>query len=699
MSFMKKATLLSNIFYVLFFFIYWKIFSIGISNYPFPDETAAFNIFTIKNFIGGIYYYWHDFIGRPTAIAWLALPIKFSKLLHIDPWISLVGARLINGIAIMVCLAFLIKSILPRISFLASTAISSLLLSSVLVSLGTTAIKYYWLVDQSIYGFSFMTFCLLMGSFLHMILQEDNKKNWQILFFFSLYIGAHEINLASGGLILIICLISLFIYKEDSNKNRLYLIKYLSIIYIIIACLIIFSPSVNARLQFFPIEKSWQQSIHLGFVAGFFPLFEIFLGIKGAIIPIILLGITIGWFHGYSFPEFNSKIKKYKVLALLLPIIIALLLSQLMAILSSRYLGLMDPFYNFFDAKIYSLIKNTEYVQLPTRQNLYAYNLMFTGIFIAGILIGFLIKEFKFIIIKKNINKYFFYCIGIFSIIWILWIITFSSTFSIALKWDLIKRIREVSAWLEPLKQPIGFNNKRYLEEPPPLLYSEWGWDKNPIGHPKGTTYPLGIALQTMYRLNEAVIFVPCQIINSKDPCIFENKIWRVRELNSEKIDLKYIWINKVDKNIHRKNSKEVIFSQDHDKNYLSSISFSKSDKTLIKISITIDDINDDINKIELIAASSKNKKMVSFNLKNKEINFINNDATVLDGSIKELSNIKNKKKKFNLSARFVVADQEPNFKIVLLSHSNNPRSNLPIVVSDTKIRILDTGTNKKIKH
>ena len=96
---------------------------------------------------------------------------------------------------------------------------------------------------------------------------------------------------------------------------------------------------------------------------------------------------------------------------------------------------------------------------------------------------------------------------------------------------------------------------------------------------------------------------------------------------------------------------------------------------------------------------SSKNKKMVSFNLKNKEINFINNDATVLDGSIKELSNIKNKKKKFNLSARFVVADQEPNFKIVLLSHSNNPRSNLPIVVSDTKIRILDTGTNKKIKH
>lgn len=660
-------------FSVIFLFIYFKISSIGISNYPFPDETAAFSIFTIHGYFKGVGYYWYALIGRISAMMWLGLAPIFSKLTNIDPWTTLVFARLTNWIFVLVSLIFFLRCILPRISIFVSIIVSSILLSNALISIGFTGIKYYWLVDQSIYSFSFGIYCILMG----LLLKEINKSNFFIyilLIFFFLYLNSHEIHLISGGLILILIFLKILnneFYKK--NKKSVFFIIAL-LIYLFSVNIQIFSPSLNNRYKFFPVEKTWLESIQLSYQTIFFPLKEIYLGLEGAVLPIILLGIGIGFWNGKP-----KRFEKIKIL-LIFSIIVPFILSFVMGFLSYRYFSLMDPFYNFSDAKLYTLVKDTGFITLPIRQNLYSYNLFFLSIFIFGLILGFYLKEINFFF-EKKIFKVCFYSIIFISVFWLTNIIKSSETFIKANQINIKKDFTKISNWLEPLKEKNNANNKYYIEEPPPELYSEWGWDKNPLGHPKGTTYDLGKVLEIIYKLKKPVIFVPCQIIDEKKICIQENRHWSVKEINSEVIGLDKIWLKK---NNYYDNSK---------KTHILTLDFERKKNTLIEFEITLKKIDPEKNNILLELNAPFNRSTVNFNTGLNKITSQNSGAFFLNGNISSLNNKNEIKTK--IAGRFVIMDDFPLFNLNLIIISQDKIE--PIIeIEKTKIRILETGDQRE---
>jgi len=655
-------------FSLIFFFIYFKIFSIGISNYPFPDETAAFSIFTIHGYFKGVGYYWYVLIGRISAMMWLGLAPMFSKLTNTDPWTTLVFARLINWIFILVSLTFFLRCILPRLSIFVSIIVSSILLSSALISIGFTGIKYYWLVDQSIYSFSFAIYCILMG----LLLKQSNKSNYFIyilLIFFFLYLNSHEIHLISGGLILMLIFLKI-LHNEFYKKNKKWIFFIIAfLIYLFSINIQIFSPSLDSRYKFFPVEKTWLESIQLSYQSIFFPLKEIYLGFKGAVLPIILLGIGIGSWNGKP-----QQFKKIKIL-LIFSIVVPFILSFAMSFLSYRYFSLMDPFYNFSDAKLYPLVKDTGFITLPIRQNLYSYNLFFSSIFIFGLILGFHIKDINFFL-KEKIYKVFFYSFIFISFFWLTYIIKSSETFIKANQINIAKDLKKISRWLEPLSEKNNINNKYYIEEPPPELYSEWGWDKNPLGHPKGTSYDLGKVLEIIYKLKKPVIFVPCQIIEEKKICIQESRYWSLKEINSEVIGLDKIWSKQ---NNYNYNSKEFD---------ISTINFEREKNTLIEFEIILREINSKKNNILVKLNAPYNKSIVNFNRSLDKITIQNNGAFFLNGNttiFKDKGEIKNK-----IVGRFVIIDDVSEFNLnLIVSSIDNTKPK--IIIEKTKIRILET--------
>jgi hypothetical protein len=677
-------------------FVYCQIFSLELPDYFFPDETAAYDVFRGRGLVAGVWYYWANFIGRPSAMTWLGLPIVLTqRLLHINPWYAVVGTRMLNYLVALAALAFLLRTVLRRLQWCLSLAVAALLLAAVLAGVGTMAVKYYWLADQSIYGFSFVAYCLVLALFWRLALGGIDKHAWWLPAAFLLYLGAHEVNLVAGGLMLALyffCLVPRFL-DRSLDRASLTMFATLSAIYVAMAYLEVFSPSLGFRYQVFAADKTWLEAAKLGFPAAFFPLLELGLGWNGAILPVLLSGIIAGAWNGAP-----SPLDRRRIWLFLAPLGFAVVVSVLMGVLSSRYSGLMDPFYNFSDAKIFPLIERFGLISLPVRQNIYSYQLWFTGLFSCGAAIGAYSRGLRVAGRDELLPLAAVACVG-----WLATVSVTSKTFADARHFDLRGRIASMAAWLRPLSEPPGFDGTRYLEEPPPEMYAQWGWDKNPIGHPKGTTYPLDVALQDMFH-SGPIAFVPCGVAGAgaKAECIQENIPWLERRIDSAVSELEGIWRIPVGgQAVPAQDQLAFVEDAENREHYLATGDLLKGARTLVQVRaiIATQDIVPGAG-ISVVLASEDGAASVQFDLAEARIDDAKESgARALDGSSRRLANNAAGASRFEFNARFVVVGEKDRFQIRLQStrkgqtaYQGDGQSGWR--VETLLIRMLDTGSS-----
>ena len=688
------GTVAAAFFAVACIFVYCRIFSLELPDYFFPDETAAYDIFRARGLIAGVGYYWMNFIGRPSAMTWLGVPIVLTqRVLHLDPWHSVVATRAFNYLAALASLSILIRTVLRLRSFL-SVAIAALILAAILAGIGTTGVKYYWLVDQSIYGFSFIAYCLVLALFWRVARGPIDKNAWWLPVFFVLYIGAHEVNLVAGGMMLALYLLILLprFFNRSLDKASRTMAFTLLAAYVVMAYLEVFSPSLGFRYQFFSVDKTWWEAAQIGFPAAFLPLFELGLGWHGAVVPVFLTGLVAGAWSGVLPPSDRRRIE-----LLVAPLACAVVVSILMGILSSRYLALMDPFYNFSDAKIFPFIERLGLISLPVRQNIYSYQLWFSGLFFSGAAIGISARRYRIARTSWAVAV-----LGIVGLGWLTTVSVTSKTFDDAWHFDLSGRLQSMALWLKPLSAPPGFDGTRYLDEPPPAMYAEWGWDKTPIGHPKGTTYPLDLALEGMFR-GGLVAFAPCGVAGAKAECIQENIPWLERRADGIKGPTG-LFPHAIGGQIAA-DQDGAAFREDAaaGPHFVMTSDIAKGSRTLVEVSTIIGAKEKDIalpTGIAIALTSEDGSASVRFDMAESKIDaHVETGARALDGSIHRLPSNLAGTARFALTARFVVFGENDRFQIRLQSTRAGEvdyrgDGNSGWRIDTASIRMLDTGAS-----
>ena len=184
-------------------FVFFQIVSVNLPGILFPDEITGFNIFRrYHGYIGTVTYYWSDLIARYAAIAWFGLPLVLTPASLATPWETVVLARAFNWVVVLICLAGLFRTVFPRLPFLFWLGFAALFLAATVVPTGVLGLTHYWLLDESIYLFSFSAYCLVLLCFWRVLRDGVNKNAWWLLLALFLAIGTHEVMLVAGGLMM-----------------------------------------------------------------------------------------------------------------------------------------------------------------------------------------------------------------------------------------------------------------------------------------------------------------------------------------------------------------------------------------------------------------------------------------------------------------------------------------------------------------
>ncbi|HVB98610.1 MAG TPA: hypothetical protein VNJ12_04665, partial [Candidatus Dormibacteraeota bacterium] len=347
----------------------------------------------------------------------------------------------------------------------------------------------------------------------------------------------------------------------------------------------------------------------------------------------------------------------------------------------------------FPDAKIFPFVERHGLISLPVRQNIYAYQLWFTGLFFGGAAIGMWAARQDMV----SRRKWLLPLASLLAVAWLTAAVTVSPAFADAWHFDFFSQLGKVTEWLSPLSEPPGFDGTRYLEEPPPEMYAEWGWDRHPIGHPKGTTYPLDTALQGMF-LGGPIMFVPCGVAGARAECNDDDIPRLERRLDSAVAGLSGVWSTAAGGRASLADGRLAFVEDKEDgEHYLATGQLAKSARTLVQVTAIIDagDVATGTGAVFNLV-SPDGSAAVAFDLAQAKISgHTESDARALDGSIRRLAGAS--LSRWELTARFVVFGKADQFQVRLQSSRNgqtvyqgNGRSSWQ--VESSRIRMLDTG-------
>jgi len=717
--------LFSGLFAVACVLLYFQIFSMDLSGLPHPDEISAFDTFLTNGFFGGVRYYWQNLIGRPSAMGWLGLPVVLSHWLGVSPWPTIVIARAFNFVAALACLTVLFKTILPRSSVFMSVAIAASLLAAVLAGVGTTALITYWLADQAIYLFSFMTYCLVLSLFWRIARNGIDKHALWLPPIFFLYVGAQEVNLVAGGLMLVLYFFLLFrlrrseeqsfggaavkimksaysmiprfqgllssLQQRSQEEQLLFLFLVLCVVYVLAAFVQVFSPSLAFRLKVWSPSMGWLEAARIGLPAAFLPLLDLGLGLKGSVLPILLTGGVLGAWHGAT-----HGMDRWRVWLLLCPLAFAIVISVLMALLSARYglISIADLKVNdaavFPDAKIYPLVKGLHLAVLASRQNIYAYQLWFTGLFFGGVLFGVLPARRGMVAESWR----FFPLVGLISAVWLSITSVLSPAFADSWRFDWLGKLEAATEELRPLDRPPGFDGTRYLKELLPNVNYLRIWAG---AAPKYGGYPVETALQGMFQ-GGPIMFVPCAVAGAAPECHVPNLPRLERRLDSAVAGLSGVWSTAAGGRASFTDGRLAFVEDKEDgEHYLATGQLAKSARTLVQVTAIIDagDVATGTSALFNLV-SPDGSAAVAFDLAQAKISgHTESGARALDGSIRRLAGAS--LSRWELTARFVVFGKADRFQVRLQSSRNGQttyqgdgRSSWQ--VESSRIRMLDTG-------
>jgi hypothetical protein len=683
--------------------LYLQIFASNLSVMVFPDEISGYNTLQTFGFLGGIKYYWTALLGRFGAIAWFELPFWLVEPLHIWPWYTLVAARAANFVLAALALTLLMRTVLSG-ALLLSLSLSALLLSASFTSLGIDAVQSYWLLDQAIYFASFISYCVVLLLFWRIAHEGLDRWSLCLLPVFLLYLGGHEINLVSGGLMLALFFLVLMIrnghrsawswlrnvlwptfaalgrlrllrrarhpfgvhvvvnrtlsllridlgrlrlgsaLRYGTSEQRLLLfLLLLGALYVLAAYLQVRSPSVRFRNGVWPAQMSFLQSLRAGLPAALMPLFELPLGLKGSVAPIFLSGLALAVYQGKA----GLAKSRFKSL-LLVPLAAALVVSLTDSVLATR-IGWASAASDFPAARVFTVFNTYGFLLLPIRQAIYVYQLWLTGLFFAGVFAGLAVLRRWPDSPRHRASGALLAALVCGA--WLTYAIAASPVFPELQAYDWIGGLRSMTARLAPLRGPPAFDSKAYIAEIP-------GWA--PV-HPG--TYPYEEELQRMFS-SAPILFAPCGAAGANQECNSEGSPVLERRLDDRNSGLAGIWRAVAGGSITSEASMvtltEDVTTGEH---YVATRPIAKSHRTLVEVTAAIKPMPDGTaSGLVMEIVSNDGSASVRYDLANaKVVGPTEQGARALDAKARLRGS------RIEIAARFVLAGEATDFSVRLL--------------------------------
>lgn len=371
---------------------------------PFPDELSAYNVTRSMGVPATVIYYWENFIGRFSAVGWTSFEFSVLEQLGLSGWKALVAARLFNHAFLILSLYFLIRMVYSTFYRSVCLAISAVIHALVYSSQDLARVLNYWILDHAIYLLSFSTYCILLALFWRLAVKGTDLWALVLPLFFIVFLGAHEVNLVTGGLLL--GLFGLVIARRTMKtegpaatfwlwakahvkwggprEHCARLLTTLCLVYLASACAQVLSPSVAYRNSVWtPQIASFWAWLTNGLKTAHVPFLELLLGFEGSILPLLLFGIILGIASAKT-----REIRDLRAL-FLVPPALAFLTTTTIGVLSES-IGVLLSHYEFSEQKLgrFHTDKINVWKFAPMQKYLYIYQLWLLGVFFFGAFLG-----------------------------------------------------------------------------------------------------------------------------------------------------------------------------------------------------------------------------------------------------------------------------------------------------------------------
>lgn len=542
------ATAALCLFGAISLYVYLVYVAANAVSVPAPDELSALNLTKTFGILGTILYYWENFVGRFSATTWLVLQLWSADSLGITPWSGFVALRSVNHILLVLGFYALLRLVYPESGRLSSIVFAIAFHALVYASQDLARIGNYWLFDQAIYLVTFSTYCLLLGLFWR--IATKGLDLWAALspLVWLIFLGAHEINLATGGILLGLFAISIAYsslksdgmvatlrlwlrahYRRGGIKERYArLLSAYCVTFVLAALLQVMSPSVAYRnSHWVPEVGSVEALISYGVQSSFTPLLELLLGFEGSVLPLLFAGCIFGilWHQADSARRMRGYLLVPLALALVTTVIMGVLLETTGQLLSKFDASQTASAQKFSQVLVGSL---ADWRYADSQKSFFIYQVWFLAAFFLGAFLG---AETAYRLRRHDaLRQKLSLVTAPIGAVWFLYALFSSPGLGNAVRFDPWAELAAMNQRFEVLTRQ-GTNAYSFTG-PTPHIEEYLNYHPSLMEFAP-ETYPYESELARTYT-KPAFIFVPCTLTGALNDCLSRSKKYVRRVLAAD---------------------------------------------------------------------------------------------------------------------------------------------------------------------